>query len=816
MLNRLACVLLHPSLALSLTSAAVAQCQLGLSNLGQPVGLTGAPSAALVHDFDGAGPLAPELFVVADSSISAWNGSAWRRFAALSASSPQIPLASHDFDGSGPDVARLVTANSGLNTVIAFGPAGTSVSMPGFFGSQILSLLSFDQDGAGPAAAQLIAAGNFTSISLPTSQPRNRIAAWDGTTWSSLGSGLNAEVQTLELWDADGEGPQPALLVAGGRFSGPGLGQRGVATWNGTAWSYLAFASNASVSEVRDLATWDHDGLLATPRRLIAVGSMSLPVTSGFRNVAMWNGAAWTNVGQQNPLSAVDSVAAISSVTPGGPERLVIAGPFSIVAPSVSISGVAVFENGNWQPLGSGFAPQANMRVIADSLMPTHRVTLFGPFTTTSAGTRVNYASQWDGTGWRSMPDASDANLSTPVQYAFDLVTSSGQRVLVAVVEEGSLSRVYRRDSAGWQPVGDPVAITSAVKWTPSGSDLVQIAIGVSGGVVITDGFTTTPLATIANASDISLAVRKTPQGERLIVAGNQRVYSIAPSGALQQLGGQFNAVGTVLTAWDHDADASTADHILAAGGFTTIAGQPFSRVARWNDTTWVNIGSIEANQPANVNIAFYITTWNHDNNPATPNVPVCLGAFQFANVNNTEVRGLTQWTGSQWAPMPAGRPWTIGGPARLFAWDRDRAGPLGPELVASSGGEAWSLSTQGVWQPVDGEGADLFAVVGVVKDPARADQPDALFISKRWTLRADPALPAAALFVGACRTCDSIDFNNNLVFPEDQDVIDFFAAISGLPCSTCSDIDFNNNEVAPEDQDVIEFFHVLAGGDCP
>ncbi|HLP83509.1 MAG TPA: hypothetical protein VK157_04100 [Phycisphaerales bacterium] len=62
---------------------------------------------------------------------------------------------------------------------------------------------------------------------------------------------------------------------------------------------------------------------------------------------------------------------------------------------------------------------------------------------------------------------------------------------------------------------------------------------------------------------------------------------------------------------------------------------------------------------------------------------------------------------------------------------------------------------------------------------------------------------------------CDSIDFNNNTVFPEDQDVIDFFSVLAGGECSTCNDIDFNNNTVFPEDADVIAFFNVLAGGAC-
>ncbi|GDX98030.1 hypothetical protein LBMAG48_04340 [Phycisphaerae bacterium] len=68
----------------------------------------------------------------------------------------------------------------------------------------------------------------------------------------------------------------------------------------------------------------------------------------------------------------------------------------------------------------------------------------------------------------------------------------------------------------------------------------------------------------------------------------------------------------------------------------------------------------------------------------------------------------------------------------------------------------------------------------------------------------------------GSGPTCDDIDFNNNEVFPENQDVIDFFAVLAGADCPECNDIDFNNNDVFPEDQDVIDFFNVLAGGECP
>ena len=44
-----------------------------------------------------------------------------------------------------------------------------------------------------------------------------------------------------------------------------------------------------------------------------------------------------------------------------------------------------------------------------------------------------------------------------------------------------------------------------------------------------------------------------------------------------------------------------------------------------------------------------------------------------------------------------------------------------------------------------------------------------------------------------------------------------FDGALVGSPCTVaCDDIDFNNDEVFPADQDVIDFFNVLAGGTCP
>jgi hypothetical protein len=65
--------------------------------------------------------------------------------------------------------------------------------------------------------------------------------------------------------------------------------------------------------------------------------------------------------------------------------------------------------------------------------------------------------------------------------------------------------------------------------------------------------------------------------------------------------------------------------------------------------------------------------------------------------------------------------------------------------------------------------------------------------------------------------SCSDIDFNNDGIFPEDQDIIDFFDVLAGAACPTlrCDTVDFNRDGVFPEDADVIAFLSVLAGGGC-
>ncbi len=64
---------------------------------------------------------------------------------------------------------------------------------------------------------------------------------------------------------------------------------------------------------------------------------------------------------------------------------------------------------------------------------------------------------------------------------------------------------------------------------------------------------------------------------------------------------------------------------------------------------------------------------------------------------------------------------------------------------------------------------------------------------------------------------CDSIDFNNDGLFPDTADIDDFLSVFSGGPCSTgtCGDIDFNNDGLFPDTLDIDSLLSVFSGGAC-
>ena len=76
-------------------------------------------------------------------------------------------------------------------------------------------------------------------------------------------------------------------------------------------------------------------------------------------------------------------------------------------------------------------------------------------------------------------------------------------------------------------------------------------------------------------------------------------------------------------------------------------------------------------------------------------------------------------------------------------------------------------------------------------------------------------AWTALLLATPALAQCADLDFNNDGVFPSDQDTTDFANVLAGADCPTCDSIDFNGDGVFPDDADFTDWLAVLAGGPC-
>jgi hypothetical protein len=143
-------------------------------------------------------------------------------------------------------------------------------------------------DGSGPA---IYIGGRFTSVD---GVPANRIARWNGTAWSAVGSGMlgsgsTPSVNTMVTFD-DGTGP--ALYAGGQTFTtAGGVPANRVARWDGKAWS--AVGNGFANGIVWKLAVFN-DG---TGDALYAFGTFTASGTTPINRMAKWNGTSWEQWG---------------------------------------------------------------------------------------------------------------------------------------------------------------------------------------------------------------------------------------------------------------------------------------------------------------------------------------------------------------------------------------------------------------------------------------------------------------------------------------------------------------------------------------
>ncbi len=212
-----------------------------------------------------------------------------------------------------------------------------------------MAIREFDEDGPGGDPAALFVGGQFSHAG---GVPARGLARWDGAAWSIVGNGIgafpieNASAWALEEYDDDGPGPRTPALYVGGDFLTIGAPTAyNIARWDGAAWEPLAGGTNGLV---RGVAVFDEDGPGPQIPSLFLTGTFSY-VGGGVleaRRLARWNGQAWSTVGGWQVNGGTYDMAVFDDDGPGpNPLSLYISGAF-VEAPGTSFASRIVRWDG--------------------------------------------------------------------------------------------------------------------------------------------------------------------------------------------------------------------------------------------------------------------------------------------------------------------------------------------------------------------------------------------------------------------------------------------------------------------------------------
>ena len=321
----------------------------------------------------------------------------------------------------------------------------------------------------------LYVGGDFIQVG---SSSANRVAKWDGTTWSALGTGpingVDGVVSALTV------APNGDLYVGGNFTQAGGVAANNVAKWNGTVWSALgAGTANGLIGGASHYTVFCL--AVSTTGDVYAGGVFSQAGGVPAFCVAKWDGTAWSALGT-SASDRVNSYVTTLAVAPSG--DVYIGGPFSQVG-SITVNYVAKWNGTNWSGLGTGLGgPVSNVPYYpyALAIAPNGDVYAGGTFVL-AGGVPANYLAKWNGIAWSPLGTGSTNG-----------VNNNGIGGL-AVAPNGNLyvSGVFRQ--AGGIAANN-LAKWNGTTWSTLGTGLDGIgdgiAIGPTSKVYVLGGFRAT------------------------------------------------------------------------------------------------------------------------------------------------------------------------------------------------------------------------------------------------------------------------------------------------------------------------------------
>ncbi len=451
------------------------------------------------------------------NGMTRWDGTSWH------AVGPGVngSVSSLLWSGSELYVLGYFTA-AGLITVNYIATVDTLTNVWSQLGTGTTVGTNFYVSGGDLVNGVLYTAGYFT---IAGGVNAFGIAAWNGTTWASLGGTTNVPGGNVFALAING-----STIYVGGRFqtAGPVLANN-IASYNTSTHSWAALGS--ATSNGVDNTVY---AITVLGGNVYVGGAFANAGGSPAKHVAMWNGTVWSTLGTSPSDGVNNAVFALSSFG----ADLYVGGSFTSLGSGSSARYIAKWNGTSWSALGTGTNGTNN--VVYAIAAGTSQIYAGGAFTT-AGGSAVSHIASWNGVNWSALGNPNGVSGNVEALYAVNDTVYVGGNFTSA----GGNSANY-------------VAKWNTHQWTP-------LAAGVNGPVYAITG----------SGTNLYIGGNFTTSG--LVNAYDVIEWSTADS-SFTTLGSGTNTTVRCIVAMD-------SDNTYYGGLFSTAGDKPSYRFAHYSPT---------------------------------------------------------------------------------------------------------------------------------------------------------------------------------------------------------------------------------------
>ena len=518
------------------------------------------------------------------------------------------------------------------------------------------SVLSTGMDGnvtalACDSSGNLYAGGAFTIAGGVTV---NYIAKWNGASWSALSTGMNGEVYALAC-NSSGN------LYAGGIFTTAGGGSASrIAKWDGTSWSALGPGMNKIVYAL----ACDSSGNLYAGGKFATTGDQGLTLNY----IAKWDGARWWPLGTGMSGSIYYYVQSLACDSSG---NLYVGGNFTTAG---GLNYIAKWNGTSWSAIGN-LVPGMNKYVYALACTSSGDLYAGGNFTT-AGEISANSVARWDGTEhtWSKVGNGMGGEPFYTTSISSLACDSSGNLCAGGIFNGLPYSCIAKWNGTQWSPLQRIDNNVSALAFDSSGNLYAGGNFTTAGGVTVNgiakwNGTKWSALGTGMNSCDVR-ALACAPSGNlyaggTFITAGGVTVNYVA-----KWDGTSWSALGGGITNFVYTLTCDSSGNLYAGGTFTTAGGVSANRIAKWNGASWSPLGTGMGGD-------VYALAFDKSGN--------LYAGGNFTTAGGVTVNGIAKWNGTKWSALGTG----IGGTSyNVYALTCDSSGNLyaGGTFTAAGG----------------------------------------------------------------------------------------------------------------------------------